>query len=265
QSQESEIKSPPLPTPPFAPPERFSISLTQGNTTSVNELIVIQTDDPQGRINGITPGEAGYNDVLLQQATVVFSTLKLGRIPDLSPSRTLLLTGNGTLQFAVIENGSLDSLRRGGAGQLRLASLADSGISLIPARTLQTPGSVLNLQVPLQNGAVLSNVVLQTGSSGTPPLGSRLQGSGDRESELLDFRGETGVTTATFEVYRDAAYDNLVGFYFVEMNRDRCAIALAVCSIPAMRVIPKPPSPIASRESMGLRFNSVATTAAWKP
>ncbi|NJO10265.1 MAG: DUF4114 domain-containing protein [Leptolyngbyaceae cyanobacterium SL_1_1] len=45
-------------------------------------------------------------------------------------------------------------------------------------------------------------------------LGSNLQGY-DSNSELLDFRGETGAKTATFEVFRSASFDSLVGFYAV--------------------------------------------------
>ncbi|MEM1242109.1 MAG: DUF4114 domain-containing protein [Cyanobacteria bacterium P01_H01_bin.26] len=211
-SPDAQPKTEDSPTPLSIPDEQpitIGLGLLEGNTDSVNELIVVVTDDPQGRINGIAPDEAGYEQALLDGAVVVFSTLKTGQLSGLEISRTLVLPDDATLQFAVIAAGSLDSLRQGGTGELRLA-YADR--QPLAADTLQEPGLQFNLRVPAGTGA--TNIVLES-LEGTPLTGSEMQGySGN--SELIDLRGETGTRTATFDVSRNAGYNSLVGFYVVE-------------------------------------------------
>ena len=207
----------PTPQEPNAQPTmvNLGLNLVRGQTDSVNELLVVPTDDAEGHINGIAPDEAGYSEALLEEAMVVFSTLKLGQLPGLEVSRSLALPNDSLLQFAIIENGSLDSLRRGGAGEIRLAHAFDDRRP-VAANALQAPGLQLNLQVEGRDG--VTNVVLES-LEGTAMMGSHLQGYGS-SSELLDFREETGTKTATFEVFRSASYDNLVGFY--EIGRASC-------------------------------------------
>jgi len=192
----------------------ISLGLVQGNTDSVNELLVVVVDDSQGVINGIAPDEAGYEQALLDKAVVVFSTLKTGQLSGLEISRNLALPNDARLQFAIIENGSLDSLRQSGTGELRLAYASDDG-QPVAAAILQEPGRQLNLQVAAPDGSAgVTSVVLES-LEGTPLTGSELQGYGS-DSELIDLRGETGTRTATFDVYRNAGYTNLVGFYAIE-------------------------------------------------
>ncbi|MEO0396635.1 MAG: DUF4114 domain-containing protein [Cyanobacteria bacterium P01_A01_bin.137] len=192
----------------------ISLGLVQGSTDSVNELLVVVVDDSQGVINGIAPNEAGYGQALLDEAVVVFSTLKTGQLSGLEISRNLALPDNARLQFAVIKNGSLDSLRQNGIGDLRLAYASDDR-QPVAAAILQEPGRQLNLKVAAPDGSAgVTSVVLES-LEGTPLIGSELQGYGN-DSELIDLRGETGTRTATFDVYRNAGYNNLVGFYAIE-------------------------------------------------
>ena len=195
---------------------RSSLGLVQGNTDSVNELLVVVVDDSQGVIDGIAPDEAGYEQALLDKAVVVFSTLKTGQLSGLEISRNLALPDDAMLQFAVIEDGSLDSLRQSGTGELRLAYADDTTLNPVAADTLQAPGLQLNLKVPADsNGSAGEMSVVLESLESTPVTGSDIQGYGN-DSELIDLRGETGTRTATFEVSRDAGYNNLVGFYVVE-------------------------------------------------
>ncbi|MEL7509519.1 MAG: DUF4114 domain-containing protein [Cyanobacteria bacterium J06554_1] len=192
----------------------ISLGLVQTNTDSVNELLVVVADDSQGVINGIAPDEAGYGQALLDKAVVVFSTLKTGQLSGLEISRNLALPDNARLQFAIIENGSLDSLRQNGTGELRLA-YASNDRQPVVVSTLQEPGLQLTLRVAAADGSAgVTSVVLES-LEGTPLIGSERQGYG-KDSELIDLRGETGTRTATFDVYRNAGYNNLVGFYTVE-------------------------------------------------
>ena len=192
----------------------ISLGLVQGNTDSVNELLVVVVDDSQGVINRIAPDEAGYEQALLDKAVVVFSTLTTGQLSGLEISRNLALPDNARLQFAIIKNGSLDSLRQSGTGELRLAYASDDG-QPVAAAILQEPGRQLNLQVTAPDGSAgVTSVVLES-LEGTPLTGSELQGYGS-DSELIDLRGETGTRTVTFDVYRNAGYTNLVGFYAIE-------------------------------------------------
>ena len=194
-----------------AQPATIGLSLVQSNTDSVSELIVVATD-AQGRIQEITPDEAGYKQALLDKAIVDFSTLKTGQLSGLEISRNLALPNDAMLQFALIKNGSLDSLRQSGIGELQLAYPSNER-QPIAASTLQEPGLQLTLKVPASSDSSteVTSIVLESLDS-TPPIGSKVQG----QSELIDLRGETGTKTATFDVYRNAGYNNLVGFYVVE-------------------------------------------------
>ena len=209
----SEPVPAPIPTPTDSARFTLGLNLVQGNTNSVNELLVVETDDATGQIDGIAPGAAGYDEALLEYAVVVFSTLKTGQLPEVMANRTLMFAKDSHLQFAMLENGSLDSRRRGGAGVLKLVYPVENRLP-IAANTLQAGGLKLNLQAEGAPGDA-TPIELQTVHQATAPLGSSLQGY-ITDSELLDFRNESGVRTVTFEVSRSAGYNNLVGFYRVE-------------------------------------------------
>ncbi|NJO10264.1 MAG: hypothetical protein HC873_12065 [Leptolyngbyaceae cyanobacterium SL_1_1] len=125
-----ELPPDPNPITPASPPDipgatpgiiNLGLGLIRTSAKSVNELLVVATDDADGRINGIAPDEAGYSQALLDQAVVVFSTLKTSdSLSDLATSRSLRLPSDSNLQFAIIENGSLDGLRQGSSGKLQL-------------------------------------------------------------------------------------------------------------------------------------------------
>ena len=195
----------------------LGLNLVRGRTDSVNELLVVVTDDVEGRIDGISPNEAGYTEALLEKAVVVFSTLKIGQLPGVTASRNLTFDQGSNLQFAIIENGSLDSLRQSGEGEVRLAYPFEDRRP-IAANALQAGGLQLNLKVPANSTAGtangVTNIVLQS-LGGSSTIGSGVQGHSS-DSEMLDFRDENGIRTVNFEVFREASYDNLVGFYTVD-------------------------------------------------
>ncbi|MEL6555794.1 MAG: choice-of-anchor Q domain-containing protein [Cyanobacteria bacterium J06621_11] len=195
---------------------QLSLSIEQINTRQVNEIVVAITDD-QGRINGLLPDEAGYLEAFIAQSEVVFSVLEAGEF-DLDLSRVLDVTGNTSLQFAVIEGGSLDGLQTGGQGSVRLASAIavnadDQSGSLL--RIDQLSDTSLRLGFDLGGSGDFEDVVLRAVvGDAIAPIGSALQGGS--ESELFDLREVTGAVTATFEVYREAQMNNTVGFFKVE-------------------------------------------------
>jgi Domain of unknown function (DUF4114) len=200
-------------------PTQLRFSLSERNTTLVNELAVISVDDENGTIDGIAPGAAGYLDAALKRAKVIASTLESKEFSGFNPERTLSVGGGQYLQFLVIQGGSLDSVLNGGSGTVLFAAPAansgnESGASLdaLSADTLK-----LGFRVPQGGGKNQFNDIVLLAQVGdyVPAIGSGLQGQSE-ESELIDLRGISGQVSASFTIYREAEIDNLVGFYFVE-------------------------------------------------
>ncbi|MEO0708879.1 MAG: cadherin-like domain-containing protein, partial [Cyanobacteria bacterium J06649_5] len=197
---------------------QLTLSLESVDSEQVNEIIVAETD-AQGRIDGLAPGQDGYFAALVARSRVVFSTLTEG-FNGLSIDRTLDVLGDTSLQFAVIQGGSLDQVRQGQTHRIRLASpLPDEGSVTLSGSALQAQqlsDRSLKLGFELEGQRGFDDIVLRAVlEEAIAPTGSNLQGDA-ADSELLDLRGIVGPVAATFEVYREAAFDNVVGFFTVE-------------------------------------------------
>lgn len=196
---------------------QLSLSLQNVDSNQVNEVIVAETDE-QGRIDGFAPGDAGYLEALIAQSQVVLSTLASG-FDGLDIERTLDVIGNVSLQFAVIQGGSLDEVRRGAVHNIRLATPVPNDSTFNPSGSIlqaqQLSDHSLQLGFEIEGGTGFDDIILLAVLEDViAPTGSNLQG--DTESELIDLRSIVGPVTATFEVYREAEFDNVVGFFTVE-------------------------------------------------
>ncbi|BAZ10203.1 alkaline phosphatase [Calothrix sp. NIES-4071] len=180
------------------------------NSTRVNEIGVFAVDDDQNRINGIAPGAAGYTQAALSRARVLFSALAnnpQGYNPT-QLSRTLSGLSNGSrLSFYLVQNGTTDGVLAGQNSNVLFGSTAVQG-STLGANSYQ-----LSFRDD-QTNSVFNNLVVKVdNTSETTPLGTALQGQQQRE--LIDLRGISGQVKANFAVNREAAFNNLVGFYRV--------------------------------------------------
>ncbi|MEL7334117.1 MAG: DUF4114 domain-containing protein, partial [Cyanobacteria bacterium J06560_2] len=196
----------------------IEFDFAQRNTEQVNEIIAVVTDNSAGAVGGIAPGEEGYLDALLEAGVSVFSALEGKEFEGFNPTRTLGIESGQFVQFAVVQGGSLDSLRGGGAGQLLLATATGNadGNSALKVEDLGDNQLQLSFRAPQGGGSGSFNdlVVNARFVSTGIPIGTALQSS--LGLEVIDLRAETDNVLANFELRRQADFDNQVGFYRIE-------------------------------------------------
>jgi Domain of unknown function (DUF4114)/RTX calcium-binding nonapeptide repeat (4 copies) len=180
-----------------------------------NELGVFVVDDNIGTINGITPDKSTYLAEVLKRSQVVFSSLSDSPIDialDALSTRTVNLPVNSKLGFYLATNTTADE-----------APIASNVLFSFPTGS----GAFQNSKVT-QAGAIteiafedtrdggdkdFNDLVVQVEYAPNPaPLGSGLQGT----REIFDFTNALATSKATFEVKRDAGYNNHIGFYKIE-------------------------------------------------
>ncbi|MEO0869649.1 MAG: DUF4114 domain-containing protein, partial [Cyanobacteria bacterium J06642_11] len=84
-------------------------------------------------------------------------------------------------------------------------------VGLDGTRTLSSPTALGGSQVSLDFGNnTLVNLNIGAFDVGVGTSALEVNAAGD---EVIDLTGETGVLTATFSIFREAAFDNTVGFY----------------------------------------------------
>ena len=199
---------------------RLSVSVNSQAARELGEVLVIATDNEQGDIDGLAPGSDGYLQAALGRATVLFSAFPAGGFEGLMPKRTLAVNGGQFLQLATVKDGSLADLLSGEGGELlfAIANANRNSQSAVTNRSSSTEGDlVLNLSLP---GSSNNDLVLEfsQGNDAFIPLSTGTQRQGnDAESEIIDLTGLAGSSvTAAIEVFREASFDNTVGFYTIE-------------------------------------------------
>lgn len=194
---------------------QLDVRLVGQAASEISEVLAIATDNEQGDINGISAGSDRYLQAALERATVLFSAFPAGEFLDLNPARTLNVTGGDFLEFATVSNGSLADLISGdGDISFVIANANNNGQSAIRQSSFSGNNVTLNLGLPNSSSDDLTLALMQ--GSFAQPIGAQRQGSGP-ESELIDLTGLADSTvTASIEVFREAAFDNTVGFYTIE-------------------------------------------------
>ncbi|MGA1265025.1 MAG: DUF4114 domain-containing protein, partial [Prochlorothrix sp.] len=204
----------------------LKFKLTQVNTTAVKEVGFFVVRDNNGTItdedgNSLTPADAGYTAAAMQQATVLFAALgnnpagfdPLGfdRIVGALGGSADVFAGGAKLVFYFVQEGSTDSRAAGNnSGSVLFGTTFESNAF----------GASANLTITsLGNGKFslswLDNLTLTLESTDDDlPFGSGLQGR--NQSEILDLTGLTNDISVSVTVYREAAFDNLVGFYVID-------------------------------------------------
>ncbi len=200
---------------------RLKFNLTESNTKSVNELGVFITDNEDGDINGISPGEDGYTQAALQRGQVVFSALADNGLSNLREPREISFDGGNNLGFYFIKDGTTDqALKDLSAGKAPNNVFFDTNVA--------NPDRLDRLQVSERedgqlrlawkenpegdNGNFDDMIVDFEVSDESPALGSNLQGG--FQKEIIDLTGQEGrEIEASFEVESQAAFNNIAGLY----------------------------------------------------
>lgn len=203
---------------------QLNVSIDIVNTSQLSEVVVVSTDET-GRINGIAPEEEGYLDALIAESLSLLSTLEKGTFEGLDVTRQLALdTGSDTgssdsfLQFGLITGGTLDSLQQSGIGKLQLGPSVASALEGLNDGILQAEplgDGTVRLGFDTNGDSNFEDLVLTASlQAASEVIGAGLQGKG--ESELIDLRSVSGPVRADIVIYREAAFDNVLGFFTVE-------------------------------------------------
>ncbi|NET73501.1 MAG: DUF4114 domain-containing protein, partial [Sphaerospermopsis sp. SIO1G2] len=192
---------------------RLEVQLTGKDSNDVNEIAVFTVDDQQGTIDGINPGEDGYTQAALTRSNIVFSTIS--NIPnqfDINNIQKLLgFNNNDNLRFYLVRNGSTDSVQ---AGITSLNNVIFPDSSTLQISEISENNFSLSWEYDTDNGQSFNDLIVNIQATDNPlPLGTTSQNL--PQGELIDLRDVVGSVNAEFTVYREAEFDNYVGFYQV--------------------------------------------------
>ncbi|MDB9521076.1 DUF4114 domain-containing protein [Dolichospermum circinale CS-1225] len=191
----------------------LEVTLTGSNSDGVNEIGVFTVDDASGKIDGIATGEQGYTEKALARGQVIFSTLtnSPAGFDANSLKRLLSFNPNKNLRFYLVKDGSKDSVLNkttpienvlfSNSSNLKITDLGSNSFSLEWEDGSGDPNGFEDLRVNIR------------ATDQAIALGTNLQSQPQGES--LDLRNITGDVKADFTVYREANYNNFVGFYQV--------------------------------------------------
>jgi len=184
---------------------KFKFSIANANTNNINELGLFIVDE-NGNIDGNEPGSDGYLEAALKQSQILFSTLS--NLPNgfnIEKTERIIEVDSGLrLGFFNVSEGTTETALREieTSGQTNLSiSFIDSN-NLSSDKLLNSEGFTLEWE---DSEIQLKGVTTQE----NPTKGSKLQA----KKELIDLQDITGNISVNVEVYREAAFDNLIGFY----------------------------------------------------
>jgi Calx-beta domain/Domain of unknown function (DUF4114)/von Willebrand factor type A domain len=188
-----------------------------GNSTSNrSEVGIFLVDDDLGTVNKIAPNESGYLTQVLDRSKVLFSSLGNNAASlDNQVTRSFNLPINSKVGFYLAVNGSIDDISSGSTSQKVLFSFPATNSFFINSKTSE------NLDVTKiafeESGSTgdmdFDDFVFQIENAfDKVTLGVAQQGT----KEIYDFTDVATSVNAAFEVKRDAAYNNHVGFYKIE-------------------------------------------------
>jgi 2',3'-cyclic-nucleotide 2'-phosphodiesterase (5'-nucleotidase family) len=183
-----------------------------------NELGVFAVDDNNGTVNNIAPGQSGYLAEVLKRSQVVFAALGNSAVDvalDGRSTRTLNLPINSKLGFYLAVNGTTDDLALNPNSTNIVFSFPANVNGFQNSQITQTTNSTRIAFEDITGGGDqdFDDLVVQIeNATASAPLGVAQQGT----REIFDLSGVTTTARASFEISRDAAFNNHIGFYKIE-------------------------------------------------
>lgn|GEM_PF-5678094 len=190
---------------------KLKVTFSSSNSQQVNELGVFIVDDVNGTINGIAPGAAGYTNAALARSKVILSAIA-NHPNGFNPAnlvRFLEFDENAHLRFYLIKNTSQDAVN---AGNSSMGDIIFSSKTTQKIINLGAEGFSLEWEDSSSNEFKDLAVKIQAVDESLP-VGTKLQG--ESQGEVIDLREMIDTVQANFTVYREADFDNFVGFYKV--------------------------------------------------
>ena len=199
---------------------KLKVSLVESKSTLVNELAVFTVDDTAGNIDGLTPGSEGYAQAALAKSRPIFSSI--ADIPtgfDTTNLSTLLeFDTTENLRFILVKNGTLDNVKN---GITPISDLLFSNSSLQQITDLGDGSFSLAWKDSSGNTTDFKDLVVKIeATTETSPLGTAIQNQ--LGTEIIDLRDAPALIApnetvkAEFSIYREAAFNNYVGFYKID-------------------------------------------------
>ncbi|WP_334909116.1 FG-GAP-like repeat-containing protein [Nostoc sp.] len=191
---------------------KLEIKLTGHNSKLVNELGLFTVDDDKGTIDGIAPGAEGYAKAAIDRSKVILSAI--ANTPngfDYNNLSSLLELNSGeNFRFLLVQDSTLDAVRN---DPNSIGKLLFSGVSTQQITALNDDSFSLGWKDVSNNTATDFNdlVVKIKQTNQALPIGTNLQEQSQKE--VIDLRDVKQSVKAEFNVYREAAYNNYVGFY----------------------------------------------------
>jgi hypothetical protein len=188
--------------------KNITFQISSQHQTKFAETGLFKVDDNLGTINNIKPGDPGYLAAALDRFQIISSIIPIANRPqgfDGNTNRSLNLNYGDIVRFGVVNEGSID--------QLRQTPATLNQLTLSEPTTLQVTDSNGNLALNWQTPFNL-NLTATIDSTPSLTLGTTTQTT--PQGELIDLRQTTTDTTATFSIYREAAYNNHVYFYALQ-------------------------------------------------
>lgn len=185
---------------------KLKVTLEEYSSSFVNEMGVFSVDGDDGNIGGIAPGASGYTEAALARSKVVFSSI--ANLPtgfnNTGISSLLEFNSGERVRFLLVNNSTLNAVSSG----------VTSKTEVLFSETSQQIDTLTGGEFSLkwQDKSANSNLKVKIKATSESSLqGTSLQGN--LAGEILDFRSATTDVKAEFKVYREAAFNNFVGFY----------------------------------------------------
>jgi hypothetical protein len=182
-----------------------------------NEVSLFTVDDDNGSINGITAGQAGYQNAAIKRSQVIFAALSDSSIDlqlDSPIDRYINLETTDKIGLLMVVGSSIDEVNQGNAADILFSfPSANQGTTYTQ---IVNQGTIQKLAWEDTKGLGdkdFNDLGLEISIEQAPNvLGTEQQGSKD----LLDLRSFTGQKTFDISISGDAFYRNTVGFYQVD-------------------------------------------------
>ncbi|MHC5744371.1 MAG: FG-GAP-like repeat-containing protein [Nostoc sp.] len=192
----------------------LEVKLTGHNSPLVNELGLFTVDDPQGTINGIAPAAEGYAQAAILRSQVILSAIanNPNGFDTNNLTRLLQLNSGQNFRFLLVQDGTLDAVRNdpNSIGKLLFSSVSTQKITDLGDNSFSLGWK----DASGKSSTDFNDLVVKINQTDQAlPLGTNLQG--EFQGELIDLRDVQQSVEAQFNVYREASYNNYVGFYQV--------------------------------------------------
>lgn len=188
---------------------RFKITLASQNTETANQIGIVLVDDENGSINDIRPGESGYTEAAIAKSQTIFSTIT--NYPNGFNSGDLQniieLNSNQSFRFFYVENSTIESVNQGSTSidKVIFSNETSQNLSNLGTDGINISWNSQSLDLEIKVEQTTDSMILGTAIQNQP------QGE---VIHLLDINANQTVN-AEFSVFREASFENYVGFYKV--------------------------------------------------